>query len=827
MNAMDDMVFDLDAKRRSTSLHAWVKDCKTRMNLHWPAIDFDSNLWPIKSQYSTKLLDLNFEPALRDFDGKDPGFGLALKCLMAEIAMKGDVKHGVQMQGWRLLSRLNVPLCQLKREHLTALEADQTEQAQASPVSAGRIYSELLQLAVLLNVAAGKGVTEHLAWHVAPQTKTRLIALEKRCRADFKASKASILDRQIEALSDAQTAMFRGDERLSAYDRVALALMGLNMCCPNRVNEPLCMAVDDHFTLEDYLTPEAASAHGTDDPTLLRVHQMLLVKGSKGAAWGAKPILNFMIAFAHMCIDVIKQHGERSRVLVAWYEQHPNTLFLPSDLEYLRGTTIDRPSLWKIMQLESKLPESGEVSLVNPVWKELHSQGLIKEIANPKTHTYNGRENTRKTVHAVAWSDLEQVLLGRVRKAMESVRRVTHVNHYQGRLSNMLMLFDSAICPYLPSSIKYQALKQRLLQNEGEKQAKRNGLITWKKEPTLFEKLGIKMVVDGIVQTAYIGTHDPRRWLTTQALDAGLPDVLANKWANRLDLNQQKHYDTKSPERKAQRAAMPDIKELEDMTEGLQKLGALEGEYGLATEVVAVGDANITVTSMNEIMHATENRPVARTSNQIIILYPQRYGVCLHQHHERPCRSYRCAPCNEGVVVKGHLPTNDRIRKDANLVFQSIVNQLDALLLARQRQLADNPDTLDEHILTLVHEGLNSEKMAKELIARFHEINDQIRDRSFANKLAEAFALSGFVEQLNKDSNRSGALIKYHSPSYHAAPGHERALDARHGGRAVVKAQIEAFDRSYPQFSPTALGKQDQRELLESDEDDDQEAIDE
>ena len=151
------------------------------------------------------------------------------------------------------------------------------------------------------------------------------------------------------------------------------------------------------------------------------------------------------------------------------------------------------------------------------------------------------------------------------------------------------------------------------------------------------------------------------------------------------------------------------------------------------------------------------------------------------------------------------------------------MNQLDALLIARQRQLADSPETLDSHILTLVREGLNPEAMAKELISRFHEINDQIKDRAFANQLAEAFALTGYVAQLDDPTNHSGALIKYHNPSCHAAPAHERALEARHGSRSAVKNLMEAFDQAHPEFSRTSLGKRDQRELLGPDEDENQE----
>lgn len=828
MNVHESNVCDLDAARHEAALQAWIDDCKTRMKARWPAIKFDSNRWGVHSLYDTKIHDINFEPALGDFEGKDPAYGLSLKCLLAEIAMDGEVKiPQAPISAWRLLQRLNVPLHQLKRAHLIKVEKELIAQAKEKPNRAGGLYRDMLILRAHLDRVGAKEVTERLAWNVAPQTKTQLLAIGRNVSANFRASKASILDRQIEALSDAQTAMFRNDQRLSAYDRVSLAVMGINMTCPNRINEPLCLSTDDRFTLEDYCTPEAESGAGADAPILTRVHQMLLIKGSKGAAWGAKPILNFMIAFTDLCIEVIKNSGERSRMLVAWYEDHPDTLFLPSDLEHLRGCELTRSTLWQIMQLESRQPEIGEVTLVGPVWKELHSKGLVKLIENPKTTKVNGSKNSTKAVQVVAWASVEPLLLARVQQAMKRIRRVTTRSHYQGRLSNMLMLFDSEQTPFLPSAVKYGALKRRLHQTKSDRKPRKGCGVDWKPEPTVFEKLGIKMVVNGVVETAHIDTHDPRRWLTTQALDAGLPDVLANKWAKRLDINQLKYYDLNTPERKAERAAMPDLKELGDMTQGLQMLGALESEYGLKTEILVADSAKIAMTSMDEIMRATEDRPVARTANQIVILYPQKYGVCLHQHHERPCRSYKCGPCNEGVVVKGHLPTNERIRKDAVLVFQSIVNQLEALLLARQRQLADTPETLDEHILTLVREGLDPIAMAKQLVQRFHEINDQIKDRSFANKLAEAFALTGYVEQLDKESNRSGALIKYHNPSYHAAPGHERALEARHGSRAALKAQIDAFDQSYPQFSKTALGKQDQRELLESDGDEEHGAVDE
>lgn len=816
MKAIGAQIADIDSARRSTALLGWVEDCTSRMEARWPTIAFSSNYWPLSSTHKARLLDINFEPAIADFGGKDSSYVLALKCLMAEIALKGDIKDPFgQLPGWRLLADLDVPLAEIRHHHLTKLEEDLVRHAQSSPSSAGTLHRDLLILRTHLDVVAAKGVADRFVWSISPDTRRRLVGLRKSWAARFKSAKASILDRQIEALSDAHNALFRGDERLSAYDKVALAVMGISMCCPSRVNEPLCMSVNDRFTLEDYLTANDAPTSPIADVPLTRVHQMLLVKGSKGAEWGAKPILNFMIDFANLCIEVIVRHGERSRMLVAWYETHPDKLFLPSELESLRGTQISQAKLSQILRLESGQASPGGHAITKRVWEELRADGQIKEIPNPKTHTKTGRENPQKTLQVAEWIDVEAVLLKKVKRSLEDLRRVTRGNHYLGRLSNMLMLFDGERSPYLPESAKYSALLPRLQQSERYKEPRKRKKSTWSPDPTLFEKLNIKMVANGVVEYASIGTHDPRRWLTTQALDAGLPDVLANKWANRLDIDQLKAYDLRTAERRAEQASMPVVNELSDISHGLQKIEALESDYGLETEVVVVGDASISMTSIDEIMRATEERPVARTSNQIIVLYPQRYGMCLHQHHERPCRSYKCAPCNESIVVKGHLPTNERLRKDSAAVFQSIVNQLEALFLARQRQLADNPETLDEHILALVREGLKPDEMAAELITQFHEINDQIKDRPFANKLADAFALTGYVRELDRESNAPGALIKYHNPSCHAAPGHERALDARLGGRIAVKSRIEAFDRNFPQFSPTAQGKIDQRAFLE------------
>jgi len=67
---------------------------------------------------------------------------------------------------------------------------------------------------------------------------------------------------------------------------------------------------------------------------------------------------------------------------------------------------------------------------------------------------------------------------------------------------------------------------------------------------------------------------------------------------------------------------------------------------------------------------------------------------------------------------------------------------------------------------------------------------------------------------------QSGAQIKYHNPTRHAAPGLERALDA-HGGREAIEKALEEHFNVYPQFAPQEHGFKDQRDLQTLDNDDD------
>lgn len=813
-------VAPIESARLDKALRALAVKYQRDMRLRWPTIDFDADVWPLTSSYGAKMLDIHFKTVVKSFDGKDPAYVLAFRCLMAQRALEGKFKSSrASIVAWRSLASIAEPLSSLGVGELDALERELMRGV--TPTSAQGILTSLSLLGSMLEDLARLDVVRRLAWSPSSASKALLASMLAQAKVSRR-RKIEDLDRRVEALSDATKAMLRKDHRLTPMDRSAIAVANILMCAPSRINEPLSMTVSDRYTIDAYTARGASDDAGA----IYRAHQLLLMKGSKGAAWSGKPILNFMIALCNECWETILELGQRSRRVLQHYEAFPQQLYLPPELEHLRGQPVTTVAMWQITQMTARQPNPRELSATTTgVWSTLAKRrgedpSSIIFVDNPTSHRADGTETRQKKLPALPWAIAEAQLLERVNEAMESMRRVTMTTTYRGRLSEMLVLFDNDRTPYLPRAWSDDAIRNRL-KSPPWKQRKNS-------EPSVFKKLGLQMTTNGQLVDCFIEPHDTRRWLTTKALEAGerLSDVLINKWANRVDLRQLAAYDLRTDDSKARQGAVVVPQELEAITAGLQALGGLEKEYGLAVDIAMVHGDSLAVTSVEAVLQATENRPVARSGNQILILYPNRFGVCLHQHHETPCRSYSgCAEgCNEQLTVKGHIPTNEEWRRQDVLNNRSIVNQLQALVLARNRGVADDAAALDMHLLSLV-KGLGVHSMADELISRFHQIKDQVRDHSFRNDLEAAFVARGVVARLDDPDVSAGAMIKYHNPSKHAAPGFELAIEERCGGRQEMERRQGLFHAQHPELGPKQLALKDDRERF-ADEGDDGEYAD-
>jgi len=147
MSATEEDPVDLESARRVKALDKWVVDCRAKMKSKWPAVDFNADRWPLQDHYKTKINNITFANTFAFFKGKDHSYKLAIKCLMAEIALEGEVKSAnAKVVCWRLLSILEVSLHQICRSKLFSIEQVQVEKAKANCSKAPAILMSLMAL---------------------------------------------------------------------------------------------------------------------------------------------------------------------------------------------------------------------------------------------------------------------------------------------------------------------------------------------------------------------------------------------------------------------------------------------------------------------------------------------------------------------------------------------------------------------------------------------------------------------------------------------------------------------------------------------------------
>ncbi|ARV18537.1 hypothetical protein AEP_01593 [Curvibacter sp. AEP1-3] len=825
-------ITEIDLFKQTRALSNWSTDCRKRIEERYPGVSFDATMWPVYTLHRSTAMNVSLVPGLADFAEWDPTWSVALRCVAAELVLSDNIKVvDMALCGFRLLKSVSVSTpFELRLADLRELEKHCLRQARKKPSSAGTQMNNLSSLTQAINLLCSKNVTNSIRYVISKEVKAQLSAMQREHRVKGREENMEILDRKIEALNVATQAMLDRDPRLTPLDECAIALLNLEMCAPSRINEPMCMSLDDYATVECY----AENLDGNDGITVQKFRSaqqqlILKMKGSKGAQWSPKPALTFMMTLFHECRELILAKGQRSRMLVTWYEQNPTRLYLPQELEGLRGQNLTQADLQKIVflgEVPQQYDSRGQIKMSTEIVRNAF-QELKDHIVIECNKDRRGRNWPYKTL---PWNIIEPWLLQRVRAAMESCRRVTDKNRYEGMLSRMLCLFDGHDYPFLPSAMKVDSIRERLHESPS-RTSRRDQLHKSSGKPrevTLFARLGITMPVAGVVQTAYIDTHDPRRWLTTQAMQAQnrLSDVLINKWANRLNLGQLGSYDFRKPETKAEQSAMPGVKELDDLAKGIEAVQRAERMYGLETALITVGDAAVTTSSLDAIAEAVEGRPVAKTSGELVVVFPTLWGCCIHEHHVVPCRSWStsCTTCDRHLVVKGHLPTNDALRVRQAKTYQIILTQLEKLITARNRKIADEAEMFDAHLLHLAERGLDAKQMADQLIEQFSDIRDSVKDTVFRERLHEAFVNRGLLQRLDDSDVASGALIKYHNPTRHGSPGLERALDA-HGGREQIERENLALISRFPIFAPTQLGLKEDPSRLSFTEDEKTDAV--
>ena len=94
--------------QREKALEEWLHECRAALTKKFPKIDFDSELWPIRTVYQTEQSDWNFTKPFADFADKDVNFQKVFRCLVAERFLDGRPKNlDTHFKAYRALKGAN------------------------------------------------------------------------------------------------------------------------------------------------------------------------------------------------------------------------------------------------------------------------------------------------------------------------------------------------------------------------------------------------------------------------------------------------------------------------------------------------------------------------------------------------------------------------------------------------------------------------------------------------------------------------------------------------------------------------------------------------
>ena len=761
------MIIDLELTKQKKALDSWVELCITRMAHRFPNVNFHDDVWnladyalidPLQSSKVTnspKCHRIGFTSAEKKFQGKDASYIKCFKCLAFEFIETNKVDFNSISLTYTELAKLpTATIFSVTDADLKKIENGLLLKSTLKPITS-ETHLRLLRILesfIVPEIRKAK-VNPQLFFHQNPAIKSELIGLREKYLSDKSKRRKNSDDRnaRVAATSDAISASFKNDPRLNDFDHLICCALVVLFTAPSRINEPLLMSSDDVFSVESY----KERAEGEMASVYVAQNQLFIaMKGSKGSDWAPKPALSFMHDLLLMAIERIKNFGKRSRMLLQHYENNPHILYLPKELEYLKSKdSWSYEDITRVIRLDSK-NEYANIS---------KPSSIIRKIVDSKPVGIIEVKRNGKGSHLIPREAVETYLLAMVEDAIKKCRR--HDNQiYHGRLSNRLFLCDVAINQpeFLPNVLRYSTLSRRLVERDGPKTVTTG---------SIFTKLGLKVPSGNDIIDAYITTHEARYFLTNAAAKYGdnLSDVIINKWARRLDICQLNHYISDDPKFDADHSLMPTIaslNEYSDLSDVIEQTPRMNNEYGVKTTLIKVSESRVLVTHIDAVIDAVEDRPVARVSNKIILLYPSEFGICLHQHHETPCQSYgvECMGCNDNITIKGHLPSNEAVRNESLKLQKSIISQLEKLVIEYQREIAENQDTFADHIVNLVKGSLNIETLSNKLIDEFEEIKDLINDINLRRRLEQAFVAKKTVQFIDDKKTIVGGTIRYRNP---------------------------------------------------------------
>lgn len=275
-----------------------------------------------------------------------------------------------------------------------------------------------------------------------------------------------------------------------AVDVMVTSAVAIMCSAPERINEVFRLSLHSEVQQE---TPTGESVYG------LRWYP------SKGAAPQVKWIVQSMATTVRTAIARVRKMSEPARLLVQWYEENPTRMYLPSELEHLRGaSTLTLEELSEVLFVRS-VPHT-----VTAAWCRTHGVRLVAR----------GRvrfTDVEAAVLAMLPGNFPIAHAGQGLRYSEALFLVRKNELHRSRMTYRCMFLKLEPCD----------IHDRLSKHR------------WFRD-TIFEKFGYREP-DG--SRISVSTHQFRHYLNTVAQIGGLSQLDIALWSGRSRVAENKAYD--------------------------------------------------------------------------------------------------------------------------------------------------------------------------------------------------------------------------------------------------------------------------------------------
>lgn len=274
-------------------------------------------------------------------------------------------------------------------------------------------------------------------------------------------------------------------------DVVITSIAAILCSAPDRVNEVLNLRADCEVHSE---RPGVPKAYG------------LRYWPSKGAEPMVKWVVSSMADVVADAIKRLRQQTEEARKVAAWYEENPKSLFLPEQLEHLRGRS------------DLSMTEAMDILFVAPT---LGGTEWCKRNAVPLQG--KGKQAV------VSFEDLERAVVVQLPRGFPFMS------------AEVGLRYSEALCVVLRNAMHGQRGTYRCLFDAVDQGVVSTGLGNRSKHgfPSVFDRLGF-FEADGT--PVAIRSHQFRHYLNTLAHAGGMSELDIAKWSGRLDVRQNSAY---------------------------------------------------------------------------------------------------------------------------------------------------------------------------------------------------------------------------------------------------------------------------------------------